>query len=129
MPAQPIELYDSDILVIEKIWDALRERYQSLRRNYLAFENEARERFAAAGFLVSVSWFGYAVGGQPQEGAMPEITVTGRCEPHEFDHDKMVHEVTRNILELPGQTAGETIKADDSDAFRRSREEHGSRGH
>lgn len=126
MQAEPIELYDSDILVIEKIWDKLRERHQQQRRNYPAFEQEVRERFAEAGFLIHVNWFGYEIGGERQEGAMPEITVTGRTEKQEFDHDKQVHEVTGNILELPGQEAGEVIRTDRGDAFKTFREEHGN---
>jgi hypothetical protein len=34
---------------------------------------------------------------------MPEVTITDRCERKPFDHDQMVHEVTHNILGLPGQ--------------------------
>jgi hypothetical protein len=129
LSAPPIELYDTDVLQLEAILKDLRDRYQQQRRNYNAFELEARERFAAAGFLIDIGWYKFAAGGEVQDGAMPEITVVGRCEAHAFDHDQQVHEVTANILELPDQDAGEVIKTDRGDAFKKFREQGGDHGH
>lgn len=124
---QLIDLYDSDIIEIEKVLLVLRDRLQAQRRNYPAAEREIRERFAEIGFVVDVNWFRFAAGGiEQQDGALPEVTVMARCEPVVFDHDRQVHEVTSNILELPGQDKGEIIRTDRGDAFRKFRQEHGN---
>lgn len=119
----PLNVYDSDILAMEKIIQELHDRYQGKMRNYAAFEREAREKFAAIGLDVAITWNEYAIGGTRQEGAMPEITVTGRIEPEKWDPDRMVHEVTSNILEIPG--AGGVIKTDESGVFKQFREDSG----
>ena len=124
-----IELYDSDILNIEEVLLKLNEKV-GRQLNFEDFEREVKGRFAEIGLRTEVAWFRYAVEGKQVEGgAMPEITVTGRIEPErEFDHDRLRHEVTQNILELPGQTPGEKIKPD-SETVRRFLEEHGSSEH
>jgi hypothetical protein len=127
LPRPPIDLYDHEVDAVQKIWDQLRDRHQKTFKNYDQVEREIVGRFAEAGFVVHVGWYRYAIGGQVQESAaMPEVTIVGRCDPkHEFDHDQQVHEVTKNILGLPGQEG--VIKTDDGQAFRRFREgdEHG----
>ena len=108
------EVHDSEVIAIEKILERLRGRYQKSTRSYQAFEREATDLFGQIGFTVSVNWHRYSVGGVEQEGAMPEISVTGRTTL--FDPDRQVHEVTRNILELPGQDG--VIKTDQGDVFK-----------
>jgi hypothetical protein len=122
----PVEVYDSEIIQIHKILEKLRDRYQKQSRSYTAFEREARERFHEIGLLIDINWHSYAVGDVPQEGAMPEITVTGRADPSfAWDPDQQVHEVVQDILELPGQEKGGWIKADETGTFRQFRDEHG----
>lgn len=112
MSRPPIELYDSEVDAIQRVWDTLRDRHQKSLKNFDQVEREIVSRFADAGFVVHVNWFKYAIDGVEQDGAaMPEITIVGRCDPkQEFDHDKQVAEVTRNILGIPGQEG--VIKTD-----------------
>jgi hypothetical protein len=56
--------------------------------------------------------------------AMPEVTITDRCERKPFDHDQMVHEVTHNILGLPGQ---EGIIRTNKDSYTKLVEGHAHR--
>jgi hypothetical protein len=128
VPRPPIELYDSEVDRIQKVWDTLRDRHQKGLRNFDAVEREIVSRFADEGFIVHVNWFRYEIDGVPQsDAAMPEITIVGRCDPkHQFDHDQQVHEVTRNILEIPG--ADGVIKTDQGGAFKDFRAGHGD-GH
>jgi hypothetical protein len=124
---QAIDLYDHEVDRIQQVWDTLRDRHQKATRNYDAVEREIISRFADAGFVAHVSWFRYEVDGVLQDdAAMPEVTITGRCEPHEFDHDQQVAEVTSNILGIPGQEG--VIRTDDSGVFRQFRE-GGGHGH
>lgn len=102
---ESIDLLDSEVNVIQGVWDTLRDRHQKSFKNYDQVEREIIGRFADVGFVVQVSWFKYSLDGIPQDGAaMPEVTIVGRCDPkHVFDHDQQVREVTSNILEIPGQ--------------------------
>jgi hypothetical protein len=128
-PSPQIDLYDHEVNTIQQVWDTLRDRHQKSYRNYDLVEREIIGRFADAGFVAEVNWYGYAIGGQPQpDAAMPEISIVGRCDPkHEFDHDQQVSEVTKNILDLPGQEG--VIKTDEGEAFRKFREGGGDHGH
>lgn len=107
---EPIDLYDHEIIEIQKIWDVIRDRHQKTYKNYDKVEAEITSRFADAGFVVHVNWHYWMLEGETQEGAMPVITITGRVEKHDFDHDRQVHEVTSNILGIPGQEG--VIKTD-----------------
>lgn len=103
-PPQPIELLDSEVDTIQRVWDTLRARHQKSYKNYGSVEDEIKGRFADAGFVVAVNWFRYTIDGKLGEGASPEVTITGRCDPkYVFDHDRQVREVTSNILNIPGQ--------------------------
>jgi hypothetical protein len=108
-----IDLYDEDLLNIERVLLALNEKVGT-RRNYTAFEMEIKERFDGIGLKVTVDWYEYAVQGQKVEGgAMPEVTIVDRVTPEtQFDHDKLKHEVVNNLLELPGQRKGELLTVD-----------------
>jgi hypothetical protein len=107
VPRPPIELLDSEAERVIRIWDSLRDRHQKVLRNYDAIEREITGRYADEGFVVHVNWY--------------------RCDPkHQFDHDRQVHEVTSNILGLPGQEG--VIKTDQGDAFKNFRAGHGG-GH
>lgn len=110
--------YDSEILRMEEVvreLNALRET----RMNPQDFVDLARDKFAAIGFDVSVNTFytGEVKGYHPitQEPMVEEvkglwsfdITVNGRTDKHEFDHEQMAREVQSNILELPGAKPGQ----------------------
>lgn len=119
----PLDLYDHEIIAIEKVMNKLKLKQATLR-NYNDLEREIKERFAEIGLVVQVGWHRYSVGGVEQPGAMPEITPIGRTDTaFKFDPDRQVHEVTNNILEIPGEEG--VIKTDDSDVFRNFRQEHG----
>jgi hypothetical protein len=128
-----IELYDSDLLVIEAVLMMLNEKVGT-RRNIQAFHDEIIGRFAegvdGVGFRVSVTWHEYAVGGQKVDGAMPEIMILGRIEEEtEFDRERQQAQVVGNILELPGQTKGETLKMDNEQVkqfMEQHKQTHGS---
>jgi len=124
VPRPPIELYDHEVDAIQKVWDTLRDRHQKSFKNYDAVEREIVSRFAEAGFIAHVSWFKYSLDGVPQDGAaMPEVTIVGRCDPgHEFDRDQQVHEVTSNLLEIPGQEG--VIRTDQGGTFRAGHDHH-----
>lgn len=128
VPRPPIDLLDSEVDRIQKVWDQLRDRHQKGLRNFDAVEREITGRFADEGFVVHVNWFRYEIDGVPQtDAAMPEVTIVGRCDPkHVFDHDQQVREVVDNILDLPGQEKGEVIKTDLGRTYKDFREGHGS---
>lgn len=128
VPRPPIELYDSDVDTIQKVWDTLRDRHQKGLRNFDAVEREITSRFADAGFVAHVNWFRYEIDGVPQtDAAMPEVTIVGRIEKHQFDHDKQVAQVTRNVLDIPGQEG--VIKTDPGGTFKDFKDGHGSGHH
>ena len=113
-----IEIYDHEIDEVSKVLATLQQRAKEGSRNYGDFEREIRDRFAEIGFVVSVTWHSYAIGKIVQTGsAMPEVTITSRTDPSfQWDPDRQVHEVTANILEIPGQEG--VIKTDDGGVFK-----------
>lgn len=122
-----IDLYDSEVLEIEKTLVALQQRLAGTSRNFNSVQREIEERFAKIGFLVDVNWYRYAVGGaEVVGGGMPEVTITGRTEKRAFDYDRQVHEAVRNVLELPGETG--TIKTD-KETVQRFLEGHAKHSH
>lgn len=132
MAQDVLDLYDHEVEEILRLQMRLNEKARYGRHNYTDFEREIRERFAGIGFTVEVNWYGFSVGGRPQEGAMPEVTVTGRTDAgHVFDKDRQVHEVTHNILGIPGE---EGVIKTDPDTLRNFTEgngghRHGGHGH
>lgn len=99
-----LDLYDHEVKQVIELLAELNERAGAKQRNYEEFEREIRDRFAKLGFTVDVSWYSFSVSGQPQEGAMPEVTITGRTDDKfQFDPDRQVHEAVSNVLELPGE--------------------------
>ena len=98
------DLYDHEVKQIIELLAELNDRARHRQLNYRAFENEIRDKFARLGFLVDVNWYEFEIGGVKQDGAMPEITVTGRTDDKfQFDPDRQVHEAVANVLELPGE--------------------------
>ena len=106
-----LDLYDHEVEEILGLQLRLNDRARFRRHNYDDFDREIRESYAEIGFTVEVNWYEFEAGGQKQEGAMPEVTVTGRTDPgHVFDKDRQVHEVTSNVLGIPGEDG--VIKTD-----------------
>lgn len=106
-----IELYDSDLLVIERVLKALEAR-QGSNQNLQAFVDEAKERFGLAGYVVEVNMYQVTGPGPLPIGTfVPDIIIKGRTEKQpEFDREQMAWEVQQDILgidENPG-----TIRAD-----------------
>ena len=99
-----IDLYDSEIIKIEKVMMILRNRSTSAR-NYEDFSREIKERFQDIGLVVDVVWYETNVTGV----LMPEIVVKARTEAKVFDRDQMTHEVTSDLL---GLGEGGVIKTD-----------------
>ena len=117
MTGNVLDIYDHEVLAIERVLGELNARARNKKLNYNDFEREIRDRFAEIGFEVDVNWYRFSVGGKEQEdAAMPEITVTGRTENSPWDPDRQVHEAVNNILELPGQEGW--IKTSDAAAQR-----------
>jgi hypothetical protein len=96
-PSRAIELYDSDILVVEKVLNIIKERAEQRSHDYDAFDREIKERFYDAGYIVDVKWWST----DQKDLYAPDIEIIGRVDKQgEFDHDKMGHEVVNDILEL-----------------------------
>ena len=114
MTADVLDVYDHEVDALMRVQERLTERARYRRHNFLDFQREIEEAFAEVGFTVHVNWHQFAIDGQVQDGAMPEVTVTGRTAPHVFDKDRQVHEVTRDILGLGEEgvikTDPETLK-------------------
>lgn len=99
-----LDLYDHEVKQVIGLMELLNEAAQRGPLNYVDFEREIRDRFARLGFTVDVNWYRFSVGGVEQDGAMPEITLTGRTDDKfQFDPDRQVHEAVHNVLELPGE--------------------------
>jgi hypothetical protein len=126
MASDVLDLYDHEVEEILRLQLKLNDKARYGRHNFIDFEREIRERFAGIGFAVEVSWYGFSVGGQPQDGAMPEVTVTGRTDgKHVFDPDRQVHEVTRDVLGL----GEEGVIKTDPDTLKNFLEGNGGHGH
>lgn len=118
-----LDVYDHEVDALMRVQQRLTDKARYHRVNFLDFQREIEEAFAEVGFTVHVNWHRFAIDGQEQDGAMPEVTVTGRVAPHVFDKDRQVHEVTRDILGLGDEGV---IKAD-PETIRRFME--GNAGH
>ncbi|GAA1979018.1 hypothetical protein [Kitasatospora viridis] len=105
------DILDSEIEEIGKVFEWLEKR-AGQRRDIDSFQREVKDQFHKIGFAVDVQWYTFAIDGHEVEGAvMPSIEIIGRVDKTVFDHDKKVHEVTNNFLELRGQDKG-VVKSD-----------------
>lgn len=122
MTQNVLDTYDHEVEAILALLASLNERAKARRHNYNDFEREIREKFAELGFTVDVSWYEFELDGRRQDGAMPEVTVTGRTDKDfTFDPDRQVHEVTSDVL---GLGDGGVIKTD-KETVRRLLDGHG----
>ena len=112
------DIHDSEILELEKIFADMRYRYAAKAFDLAEFDREARERCHRLGFAIDIIWKDEVepVRHSRTGRKVPVIEIVGRTEKAVFDHDRKVHEVTRNILGLPGQEG--IIKSDGAVAER-----------
>jgi hypothetical protein len=90
-----MELYDSEILMVEKVLERLGEK-QRTAQNLEAFRKEIVERFAEIGFAVTAKVFET---NQDDVYAF-DVQIDDRTAPHVMDRDKQVHEAVEDILEI-----------------------------
>jgi hypothetical protein len=104
-----VNLYDSEIIKVEEVLAKLNARREkTARMSYEAFSEEARNRFAEIGLIVSVLW--YEAGEEQEDGSLkkvegvliPEILIKARTNTNtfQFDHEQMAHEVQSDLLQL-----------------------------
>lgn len=121
-----LNVYDSDVKKLLDLQESLNERAKNGQLNYDDFEKEIKEKFAAIGFRVNVNWWTYEIDGVKQDGAMPEITVTGRIDAaFRFDPDRQVHEAVHDVLGLGEEGWIKT----DPDTVKNFLEGNGGHGH
>lgn len=89
------EIYDSEILQIEKVLAALKESGYHKQVNLERFERQIIERFEDIGFVVSVNWYETNV----KDTYMPEVEIVRRTEAMAFDRGQQRHEIINDILE------------------------------
>lgn len=103
----PLDLYDSDILAIEKGPLAWMKAKQASAMPLEEFRRTAIAKFAEIGLDADVLTYTTT-----ERGTFAfDVEIRGRLAKHEFDYDRQVHEVTHNILELSDQDGG-VIKSD-----------------
>lgn len=101
------QLYDSEILALEKQLDLLTRKIGT-QTNLEGFRNEIIDRLGRVGFKVSVKVFSTD---QPGVYAF-DIDIVDRLANNPWDPDKMVHEVTHDLLELGEGGVIKTTKDD-----------------
>ena len=88
-----IDLYDTDILRIERVVETLKERTAN-SVDMEGFRLEVIDRFAKIGLVVNVKMYDTNEPGV----YIPEIEINGRTEAIEFDRDQQTWEVTHDVL-------------------------------
>lgn len=97
-----LDILDSEMIELDKVLNSWAAQQQGLRRDLEAFRRGAIDKAAQCGFKLNVLTYE-----TNQEGVFAfEFEITGRTESKAFDYDRMVYEVTNNILELPNQDKG-----------------------
>lgn len=92
-----IDLYDTEILAMEKVLEALERSSEGAFVDRDAWTREVKERFAEIGLVVDVKWW------RTNEAGVlaPDIEIVGRVsKDDEFDHARMAHEVQHDVLDL-----------------------------
>lgn len=91
-----IDIYDHEILAIEKVLKALGET-QGKARDPFGYHREIVERFEEIGFTVWADWVT-----SPDGVHIFKVTIRDRCTPlpHGFDHEQQRWEVQQDILEI-----------------------------
>lgn len=97
-----INLYDSDILRIDQGPLAWMLSRQGIRMNVEEFRRTVVDKFAEIGFIAVIKTYDTT----ENETYAFDVEIQGRIEPHDFDFDRMVHEVQNNLLDDPDQEKG-----------------------
>lgn len=97
-----IDLYDTDILAIEKGPLEWMKSKQFERMDLEDFRRTTQERFEQIGFRVNVKCYDTD---QADVYAF-DVEILGRTNQKSFDYDRMTHEVVNNVLALPDQAGG-----------------------
>ncbi len=102
-----IQLYDSEIIEIEKVLEKITIP-RSQRISYEKYTEQIKDRFSHIGLIVSVPW--YEAGIEREDGTLekldgvliPEIVIQARTDAKQFsfDHEQMAHEVQSDLLGL-----------------------------
>jgi len=95
------EINDSELLKLEKVnnWAAARQKtYTDIDQ----FTKDLEEQVNLAGFTCEVKVYDTD---QPDAYGF-DVEITGRTLGSFFDPDRQVHEVTNNLLQLPGEDKG-----------------------
>lgn len=121
--ADVIEVYDTEILAIEKVLDVLKTRAEN-RRNRGEFDREIKERFHHIGFIVDVKWWHTNL----EDVKMPEVEIIGRVDDRGqgMDHDRLRHEIVNDVLELGSGGIINTGTADEAAMIRATEQAHKS---
>jgi hypothetical protein len=108
--AKTLDIYDSEMLKIEEVLQAIQNRRGSRQRQDLGdFDLFIREAFHKIGFIADVKWYDTNI---PDVKA-PDIEIVGRVDENfVFDRDRQVHEVTNDLL---GLGEGGVIKTTNED--------------
>lgn len=109
-----IDLYDSEIISIEKVLEKLNEK-QGRSIPLEAFRREIIERFEEIGLVVNVQVYSTA-----DEGGLPlddlyafDITISDRCERKPFDMDRQRYEVINDVAGIEPEMKGVTFPVPD----------------
>lgn len=100
--APHMDLYDTDIIAIEKGPLEWMKSKQFERMDLEDFRRTTKERFEQLGFRVNVKCYDTD---QPDVYAF-DVEILGRTSQQSFDYDRMTHEVVNNVLALPDQDGG-----------------------
>jgi hypothetical protein len=97
-----LDILDSELIELDRVLMSWASNQQMSRRDLESFRRGAIEKAARCGFTLNVLTYETT-----QEDVYAfEFEITGRVDKKSFDYDRMVHEVTNNILELPNQDKG-----------------------
>lgn len=120
--ADVIEVYDTEILQIEKVLEILRVRSERQSRNRGEFDREIKERFHGIGFIVDVKWWHTNL----EDVKMPEVEITGRVDDKGtgMDHERLRHEITNDVLGLGQGGVIKTGGADEAALIRATEQGH-----
>jgi hypothetical protein len=109
-----IDLYDSEILLIEKVLEKLNEK-QGRHVQMEDFRREIIGRFEEIGLIVSVMVYSTAdSGGLPIDDVYAfDITISDRCERKPFDMDRQRYEVVNDVADIEPEMKGVTFAVPD----------------
>lgn len=108
------DVHDTEIAALDLILRAMSRKYSTRSFDLEEFNREAKDRMHRVGFAVDILWVpnrDRATGRIIPGSLKPIVEIVGRVDKTAFDHDRKVHEITHNVLELKGQDGG-VIKSD-----------------